>query len=332
MRGFLPINEGRRRPNANVQFACRTKVPRRRFGSGCKSTFIRGNNSLTIAAALEDGHTAWSGPVHLDQNHDNSFAVRARQVSAIRFPAASGASERAEAAPAWLDDDDRSRTALRLYRGSRDHGGRLYLQRKIEIYKAHNIMPFIGGQFHEYVLATEGAKATVQFYDEAKRLGFAAIEISDNVVPLTDQERRDHIRAACDSGLVVFGEVGGKDRRSEPDELLSQARICLAAGARLVLVEAAELLVEGKPDRQMLSAIYRGLDPEQVMIELPGPWIPGVRSCDIEVLKKLLVTEFGPDVNIANVSFDTVLDLEATRNGLGVAGPFSARQLLEWAK
>ena len=171
---------------------------------------------------------------------------------------------------------------------------RSVLQRKIEIYKAHDIMPFIGGQFHEYVLATEGAKATAQFYDEAKRLGFAAIEISDNVVPLTDQERRDHIRAACDSGLVVFGEVGGKDRRSEPDELLSQARICLAVGARLVLVEAAELLVEGKPDRQMLSAIYRGLDPEQVMIELPGPWIPGVRSCDIEVLKKLLVTEFGP--------------------------------------
>lgn len=28
-----------------------------------------------------------------------------------------------------------------------------------------------------------------------------------------------------------------------------------------------------------------------------------------------LVTEFGPDPNIANVSFDTVLDLEATRNG-----------------
>jgi phosphosulfolactate synthase len=176
---------------------------------------------------------------------------------------------------------------------------RSVLQRKIEIYKANNIMPFIGGQFHEYVLATEGAKATAQFYDEAKRLGFAAIEISDNVVTLTDQERSEHIRAACDSGLEVFGEVGGKDRSSKPEELLSQAQICLAAGARLVLVEAAELVVDGKPDRQLLNVIYRGLDPEQVMIELPGPWIPGVRSCDIEVLKKLLVTEFGPDVNIA---------------------------------
>jgi phosphosulfolactate synthase len=209
---------------------------------------------------------------------------------------------------------------------------RSVLQRKIEIYKANDIMPFIGGQFHEYVLATEGAGATARFYDEAKRLGFAAIEISDNVVPLTDQERRDHIRAACDSGLEVFGEVGGKDRRSEPDELLSQARICLAAGARMVLVEAAELVVEGQPDRQMLTALYRGLTPEQVMIELPGPWIPDVRSCDIEVLRKLLVAEFGPDVNIANVQVDEVLDLEATRNGLGTAGPFSSQRLGEWTR
>ncbi len=206
------------------------------------------------------------------------------------------------------------------------------LQRKIEAYKVNNIMPFIGGQFHEYVLATEGAKAIGRFYDEAKRMGFAAIEISDNVVTLTDQDRRDHIRAACDSGLEVFGEVGGKDRRSEPDELLAQARICLSAGARLVLVEAAELVVEGQPDREMLTAIFRGLDPEQVMIELPGPWIPDVRHCDIEVLKKMLVTEFGPDVNIANVSHEEVLDLEATRNGLGVPGPFSCQQLGEWVK
>jgi len=152
------------------------------------------------------------------------------------------------------------------------------------------------------------------------------------VVTLTDRERSDHIKAACDSGLIVFGEVGGKNRRSEPDELLAQARICLEAGASLVLVEAAELVTDGQPDRQMLTAIYRGLKPEQVMIELPGPWIPGVRSCDVEALKKLLVLEFGPDVNIANVNSTTVLDLEATRNGLGVAGPFSETQLREWAQ
>jgi hypothetical protein len=40
---------------------------------------------------------------------------------------------------------------------------------------------------------------------------------------------------------------------------------------------------------------------------------------------------FGPDVNIANVAHDDVLDLEATRNGLGAAGPFSSQKPGAWA-
>jgi phosphosulfolactate synthase len=71
----------------------------------------------------------------------------------------------------------------------------------------------------------------------------------------------------------------------------------------------------------MIDEIARGVDMARVMIELPGPWIPEVRACDIEALKKFLVNEFGPDVNVANVQPDTVIDFEATRRGLGVAGP-----------
>jgi len=36
-------------------------------------------------------------------------------------------------------------------------------------------------------------------------------------------------------------------------------------------------------------------------IELPGPWISDVRSCDIEDVKKALIAALGPDVNLANV-------------------------------
>jgi phosphosulfolactate synthase len=37
-----------------------------------------------------------------------------------------------------------------------------------------------------------------------------------------------------------------------------------------------------------------------------------------------LIAELGPDVNLANVAPETVLDLEASRTGLGVAGPLAA--------
>jgi phosphosulfolactate synthase len=49
--------------------------------------------------------------------------------------------------------------------------------------------------------------------------------------------------------------------------------------------------------------------------------IEDVRTCDIELLKKLLVRTLGPDVNVANVQHDTVIDFEAKRVGLGTAGP-----------
>jgi phosphosulfolactate synthase len=196
-----------------------------------------------------------------------------------------------------------------------------HLRQKLAAYVEHGVKPFIGGQFHEYVFAVHGADSLPRFYKEALRLGFAALEISDNVVPLTAQQRQDQIRAARDAGLEVFGEVGAKDRRSSVAELVDQAGLCFAAGASLVLVEAAELVVDGQPNRAMLRELAVALDMARVMIELPGAWIPEVRSCDIEVLKKLLVGEFGPDVNIANLSPDTVIDFEATRTGLGVAGP-----------
>jgi hypothetical protein len=63
--------------------------------------------------------------------------------------------------------------------------------------------------------------------------------------------------------------------------------------AALVLVEAAELVDGGKLRKRTVQLLARSLDMSRVMIELPGPWISGVRSCDIEDMKKALVAELG---------------------------------------
>lgn len=195
------------------------------------------------------------------------------------------------------------------------------LLEKLRRYRRHRVQPFLGGQFHEYVYATQGARALPRFYAESKRLGFEAIEISDNVVPLSAVQRKRQIRAARGAGLTVYGEVGSKETLSNPRLLVSQAEDCFAAGAALVLVEAAELVRKGRPNRSTLDLLVRELDLKRVMIELPGPWIPDVRQCDVEALKKLLIEELGPDVNLANVSPEDLIDLETTRVGLGTAGP-----------
>jgi phosphosulfolactate synthase len=198
---------------------------------------------------------------------------------------------------------------------------RAQLVQKLKLYQRHRIQPFLGGQFHEYVFATQGEKALPKYYAESLALGFEAIEISDNTVPLTDAERRSQIRAAVKAGLVVYGEVGSKETLSNPKLLIGQARLCFDAGASLVLVEAAELVEQGKLRKKTLELLVKSLDMSRVMIELPGPWISDVRSCDIEDMKKALVHALGPDVNLANVPPSSIIDTEATRTGLGTAGP-----------
>ena len=201
---------------------------------------------------------------------------------------------------------------------------REHLMEKLAMYEHAQIKPFLGGQFHEYVFATLGEAALPQFYAEALALGFRTIEISDNVVPLTPEQRQAQIRGAVRAGLEVFGEVGSKETASNPALLVEQAELCFEAGASLVLVEAAELVDNGVAKQEALEVLKRGLPMERVMIELPGPWIAGVRSCDIEDLKKMALKAFGPDVNLANIDVRTIFDTEAARVGLGTAGPLPA--------
>jgi phosphosulfolactate synthase len=198
---------------------------------------------------------------------------------------------------------------------------RKQLVKKLKLYRKNAIQPFLGGQFHEYVFATQGAKALPKYYGESLALGFEAIEISDNVVPLSDAQRRRQIRNAVAAGLVVYGEVGSKETLSNPALLIGQAQTCFEAGAALVLVEAAELVRKGRLIQKTIDLLMRSLDMSRVMIELPGPWISDVRSCDIEDMKKALVHALGPDVNLANVPPSSIIDTEATRTGLGTSGP-----------
>ncbi|MDA0304674.1 MAG: phosphosulfolactate synthase [Proteobacteria bacterium] len=204
-----------------------------------------------------------------------------------------------------------------------------YLVKKLDMYKGNNVTPFLGGQFSEYVFATQGWAGMEPFFNEAKRLGFDALEISDNCVPLDDDERARMIKMAIGCGMEVHGEVGSKLEFQSAAELINQAQICLDAGADVVLVEAAELIKDGKPDAAMLGELKAALDLEKTLFELTGPWIKGVTLSGVYELKRVLLDEFGPDVNMANVMPDDVMETEALRCGLSVVGPEVADKAAE---
>ena len=196
-----------------------------------------------------------------------------------------------------------------------------YLRAKLDLYKKYQVRPYLGGQFQEYVFATQGAAAIPAFLTEAKRVGFEVVEVSDNCVPLTPEERKEQIRMAIDHGLAVIGEVGSKSETTSGADLVAQASDCFEAGAELAIVEGAELVEKGVPKTGLIAELRNGLDMSRVLLELTGTWIPGVTLTEVNELLKFLVREFGPDVNLANVVPDEILETEALRVGLGVVGP-----------
>ena len=196
-----------------------------------------------------------------------------------------------------------------------------HLLEKLEIYREFDVHTFIGGQFLEYVFATRGFPGVRPYCEEARRLGFEAIEVSDNRVPLTDEERTRLISTAVNCGLEVHGEVGSKDVHTTAATLIRQAEDCFAAGSKLVLVEGAELIEGGSLNVPLLEELKAGLDVTKVMFELSGPWIPGTTMAEVYQLRNFLIDAFGPDVNIANVRPEDVFETEVLRVGLGSAGP-----------
>lgn len=196
-----------------------------------------------------------------------------------------------------------------------------YFFGKLRLLDKYQLRSFIGGQFLEYVFATQGWQGVTPFLAEAKRLGVSAIEVSDNCVPLSDDERERLIKMVAESGIEVHGEVGSKDTKQAVSELINQANICINAGCDIVLVEAAELVIDGEVQAELVQAVRDGIDAEHLLIELAGFWIKGTTKNDVFEMMKFLVSTFGPDANIANVPSDMVMVLEGLRNSLGVVGP-----------
>lgn len=195
---------------------------------------------------------------------------------------------------------------------------------KLDLYKSCGVRPYLGGQFQEYVFAEMGEHALRDFLKEAHRLGFEVSEISENYVSLSSDERRRQIELMRESGLEVYGEVGSKAEKSDPAGLIEQAREMYAAGVKMVLVEGAELIENGAFNTEMFEALRGELDMTRIMFELPTTRI-GSTLPEIHKIKKTLIREIGPDVNLGNLGPDDILETECLRAGLGVVGPSPRR-------
>ena len=81
-----------------------------------------------------------------------------------------------------------------------------------------------------------------------------------------------------------------------------------------------ELMLDGKPNEELILALKREVKIERCMFELATPRV-GSTTVQIYAGKKFLIKTFGPDVNLGNVTPDVVIETETTRLGLGSSGP-----------
>jgi phosphosulfolactate synthase len=144
------------------------------------------------------------------------------------------------------------------------------------------------------------------------------VEVSDNLAPVGLAWKREIIaRAVGEFGLEVLGEVGQKEGLESAAPMAVDAETCLEAGARIILLEAAELISDDPDTAREVEEVVAAAGIERVMFELPGPWIQGVALHDIHRLRRELLRRYGSEVNMGNVSPDEVIVVEALRRGLG---------------
>lgn len=189
------------------------------------------------------------------------------------------------------------------------------LRRKLAMYAKADISTANGGLFTELTLKQGTYDAMLA---EMKELGFASVEISENLMPLSKVEKTEAVRHAKDNyGFSVLGEVGRKTGKMTDDEIMSDVETYLNAGADSVYLEAAEIFEGTEARSELIARLSRSFPAEALIYELPVNILPGTTDATKHKIASKMVATLGTEVNLANVEHYEVFLLECLRRGLG---------------
>jgi phosphosulfolactate synthase len=182
-----------------------------------------------------------------------------------------------------------------------------YLRSVIKQYKDAGIMVFAGGLLFEYAYLKNEFDGLIK---RLKWIGVDGIEVSENYIDLTDDERMKYISALSKAGLEVVFEYGRKhpEKPMELRELEAVVKRVGEIGAHHIIWEQGEfdMLAKERPDD--LKALVAAPWYDNVCIE--------VDSGAGRFPHAQLIKQFGPNLNFANVAPGQVILLENTRRGI----------------
>jgi len=187
------------------------------------------------------------------------------------------------------------------------------IQKKVEMYKSFDIIPYTGGTLFEIAYTNNKVK---EFFEEAKTIGFEAIEISDGSTDMEKDEKLEFISCAKEEGFYVLSEVGKKDPVADNaislDKRIELVNAELKAGSDKVIIEAREggknigiFDEKGIVKEEEVDYITKYIPQEDIIWEAPNK--------DQQIY---FVLKLGKDVNLGNISSDDITSLETIRRGL----------------
>jgi len=189
-------------------------------------------------------------------------------------------------------------------------------RRKIDLYRRHNIDVNPGGIVFEMAVLSNAVERT---FATLAHLGFTAVELSENIIPLSLDDKVRYVRQARDYGLKVLFEVGEKypSETFDVERTATEIEALLEAGCHLVILEKSQLdLCLGSraenPQAGKLAELAARVGLERIVFE-----------AEATTHQAWLFRRFGPDVNVGpNVDIDLVCKLEATRRTLSREGGY----------
>jgi phosphosulfolactate synthase len=184
------------------------------------------------------------------------------------------------------------------------------LQRKIKFYHDFDVLVSTGSTITEYAIMENSLE---RFVAEAAKIGFDVIEIGENSIELSIEQKEKITQIVKSKGnLEYHWKVGRKDPRHQlgVNETLLKIDEATKIGANKVILEANQGMAVGIYDERgivkwnFIGALTAKYPPMNFIFEAP-----------FESQQSSLIAEFGQRVNLSEIHIDFVPLVESQRRG-----------------
>ena len=183
------------------------------------------------------------------------------------------------------------------------------IDKKISLYREAGIDVYTGGTLFEAFIVRNQLD---EFYRLMDKLKLEMVEVSDGCIQM-EHEKKCELIHKLSKDFKVISEIGSKDESLtiEDDKWVSYMKKELEAGSWKVIAEAREggnvgmFETDGEIKEQLIKKITKEIDESNILWEAP-----------LKKQQVWFINELGANVNLGNISPNSIISLECLRLGL----------------